>query len=233
MNWDDVGFLLSKNRYNENSLIVEVFTKDHGKMSGIIFGGTSKKVKNYLQIGNQLYTTFNSKTENRIGYFKIEIFKAFSPIYFDDPKKLNCILTAMNLIKILTAESQTNKNIFNLLNDFYQILNEPYWLKEYIFWELKLLSLLGFNLDLKALVSKEIIDNKILYIAKSSSEKKIVPNFLIEKNDKPENIKDLLNGLKLIGDFMEKTILKPNNVNYPISRNQFINSLAKLNQNLI
>ena len=60
-----------------------------------------------------------------------------------------------------------------------------------------------------------------------------MPNFLIEKNDKPENIKDLLNGLKLIGDFMEKTILKPNNVNYPISRNQFINSLAKLNQNLI
>ena len=233
MNWDDVGFLLSKNRYNENSLIVEVFTKDHGKMSGIIFGGTSKKVKNYLQIGNQLYTTFNSKTENRIGYFKIEIFKAFSPIYFDDPKKLNCISTAMNLIKILTAESQTNKNIYNLLNDFYKILNEPYWLKKYIFWELKLLSLLGFNLDLKAMVNKEIIDDKILYIAKSSTEKKIVPNFLIEKNDKSENIKDLLNGLKLIGDFMEKTILKPNNVNYPISRNQFINSLAKLNQNLI
>ena len=75
------------------------------------------------------------------------------------------------------------------------------------------------------MVSKEIIDDKILYIAKSSIEKKIVPNFLIEKNDKPENIKDLLNGLKLIGDFMEKTILKPNNVNYPISRNQFINSL--------
>ena len=46
----------------------------------------------------------------------------------------------MNLIKILTAESQTNKNIYNLLNDFYQILNEPYWLKKYIFWELKLLS---------------------------------------------------------------------------------------------
>tara|TARA_B100001063_G_scaffold131484_1_gene122905 strand:+ start:1238 stop:1918 length:681 start_codon:yes stop_codon:yes gene_type:complete len=226
MNWDDVGFLLSKNRYNENSLIVEIFTKNHGKMSGIIFGGTSKKVKNYLQIGNQLYTTFNSKTENRIGYFKIEIFKAFSPIYFDDPKKLNCISTAMNLIKILTAESQTNKNIYNLLNDFYQILNEPYWLKKYIFWELKLLSLLGFNLDLKAMVSKEIIDDKILYIAKSSTEKKIVPNFLIEKNDKSENIKDLLNGLKLIGDFMEKNILKPNNVNYPISRNQFINSLG-------
>jgi len=229
MNWDDVGFLLSKNRYNENSLIVEIFTKDHGKMTGIIFGGTSKKVKNYLQIGNQLYTTFNSKTENRIGYFKIEIFKAFSPIYFDDPKKLNCISTAMNLTKILTAEAQVNKNIYNLLNDFYKILDDPHWLKKYIFWELKLLSLLGFNLDLESMVNKEIIDNKIIYTAKSSTEKKIVPNFLIEKSDKLENMKDLLNGLKLVGDFMEKNILKPNNVNYPINRSQFINSLSKLN----
>ena len=131
----------------------------------------------------------------------------------------------MNLVKILTVESQSNENIYNLINDFYKILNTPDWLKKYIFWELKLLGKLGFDLDLQSMVRKELIDNKILYISKSSVEKKVVPNFLIDKNDKTENLKDLLDGLKLVGDFMEKTILKPNNVNYPISRNQFINSL--------
>ena len=64
MIWDDTGFLLSKNKYNENSLIAEVFTKDHGKISGIIFVGTSKKIKNYLQIGNKIYVNYNSKSEN-------------------------------------------------------------------------------------------------------------------------------------------------------------------------
>ena len=118
MNWDDTGFLLSKNRYNENSLIAEIYTKDHGKISGIVFGGTSKKIKNYLQIGNQLYTNFNSKSENKIGYFKIEIFKAFSPSYFDDEKKLYCISAVMNLVKILTAESQKNTKIYQLINDY-------------------------------------------------------------------------------------------------------------------
>jgi DNA repair protein RecO (recombination protein O) len=225
MNWDDVGFLVSKNRYNENSLITEIFTKDHGKVSGIIFGGTSKKIKNYLQVGNLLYTTYNSKTVNRIGYFKIEIFKAFSPIYFDDPQKLNCISSAMNLIKILTADSQTNENVYKLINDFYKILSQTDWLKKYVFWELELLSVLGFNLDLKQMVNKEIIDNKTVYVAKSVTEKKIVPNFLIDNDENSNNSKDLLNGLKLVGDFMDKTILKPNNVNYPLSRNQFINSL--------
>ena len=226
MNWDDVGYLLSKNRYNENSLIAEIFTEKHGKTSGIIFGGTSKKIKNYLQIGNKLYTTFNSKSENRIGYFKIEILNAFSPNYFDNSNKLNCISSAMSLIKILTAESQINESVYNLIDDFYQLLEKPDWLKKYIFWELDLLSIIGFNLNLKKIVNKEFIDNKTLYVVKSSTDKKIVPNFLIEKNDNLENIKDLLNGLKLVGDFMYKTILKPNNVNYPISRNQFINSLG-------
>ena len=225
MQWDDKGFLLSKNRYNENSLIAEIFTKDHGKISGIIFGGTSKKMKNYLQIGNNLYINFNSKSENRIGYFKIEIFKAFSPIYFDNPKKLFCVASAMNLIKILTAESQSNIRVYQLINDFYLILKESNWLKEYIFWELKLLSILGFNLNLKDIVNKKIIDNKTLYIAESFSEKKIVPNFLIDEKINSNNITDLLDGLKLVGDFMEKSIFKPNNINFPISRNQFVNAL--------
>ena len=38
MNWIDQGFLLSKNRYNENSIIAELYTLDRGKVSGIIFG---------------------------------------------------------------------------------------------------------------------------------------------------------------------------------------------------
>ena len=33
-----------------------------------------KKIRNYLQIGNQLYVNYNAKLENKIGYFKIEIF---------------------------------------------------------------------------------------------------------------------------------------------------------------
>ena len=225
MNWDDTGFLLSKNRYNENSIITEIFTKERGKVSGIIFGGTSKKIKNYLQVGNLLYTNYNSKSVNRIGYFKIEISKAFTPIYFDDPKKLNCISSSMNLIKILTADSQRNEDIYKSINDLYKILEEPDWLKRYIFWELNLLSILGFNLDLKQMVNKEILDNKTVYFAKSSTERKLVPNFLIDKDENQENIKDLLNGLKLVGDFLDKTILKPNNINHPFTREQFINSL--------
>tara|TARA_B100000029_G_scaffold412065_1_gene414629 strand:- start:440 stop:1120 length:681 start_codon:yes stop_codon:yes gene_type:complete len=225
MIWDDKGFLLSKNRYSENSLIAEIYTKNHGKISGIIFGGTSKKIKNYLQIGNELFLNYNSKSDNRIGYFKIEIFNAYSPIYFESSQKLNCIISSMNLVKILTAESQVNIKIYNLIGELYSIISNDNWIQKYIYWELELLKLLGYDLELTSKVNKKIIDNNIFYVAESTSEKKFVPNFLIDKNESVKDLKILLNGLKLIGDYLEKTIFKPNNINYPISRSQFINSL--------
>tara|TARA_B100000575_G_C23058328_1_gene609288 strand:- start:290 stop:994 length:705 start_codon:yes stop_codon:yes gene_type:complete len=225
MIWDDIGFLLTKNRYNENSLIVEIFTKKHGKVSGIIFGGTSKKIKNYLQIGNNLYVSFNSKSENKIGYFKVEINKAYSPYYFDNQQKLLCISSAMNLIKILNADSQSNHLIYSLIENFYLLLEKENWLKNYIYWELELLKILGYDLDFKDLVEKKFDGDKFQYITKSLNFKRIVPNFLIDKNQKNEKINILLDGLRLISDYLDKTILKPNNLNHPINRLHFINTL--------
>ena len=225
MIWDDKGYLLSKNKYSENSIISEVFTKDHGKVSGIIFGGTSKKIKNYLQIGNKIHVNFNSKNDNKLGYFKVEIQQALSPLYFDNQKKLSCITSAMNLIKILTAENQKNINIYELIKDFYLLLDKDNWIKRYIFWELDLFRVLGYDLELKNLVDKEVVGDKLQYISKSNTNKKIIPNFLIEKNEEPVDLTNLKKGLFLIGDYLEKTILRPNNLSQPISRLNFINSL--------
>ena len=225
MNWDDSAYLVSKNRYSENSIIAEVFTENHGKISGIIFGGTSKKIKNYLQIGNKIYVNYNSKSVTRIGYFKIEILKALTPMYFDENQKLSCITSAMHLIKLLTAEAQSNKEIFKLIDKFFEILTSDNWIQKYIFWELELLKLLGYDLELKNMVEKEIINNETNYYVKSSTEKKNIPNFLIDENNLDVNLKNLLKGLKLVSDYLEKSILKPNNLNLPTSRTHFINLL--------
>ena len=88
-----------------------------------------------------------------------------------------------------------------------------------------LLKLLGYDLDLKNIVKKEIIDNKVNYYVKSITEKKNVPSFLIEENLEKIDIKNLLKGLKLVSDYLEKSILKPNNINYPSSRQYFVNLL--------
>lgn len=225
MMWDDIGFLVSKNRYNENSLISEIYTMEHGKVSGIIFGGTSKKIKNYLQIGNKLHVNYNSKSENKIGYFKVEIDQILSPLYFDNQQKLACIISAMNLIKTLNAEAQRNKYIYILIENFYKILKSKNWIKDYIFWELDLFKSLGFDLRFENLVQKKIRGNQYEYYTKSNSDPKLVPSFLIDRNDEDVSLEILLNGLKLVGNYLEKTILKPNNLTQPLSRIEFISTL--------
>ena len=225
MTWDDLGYLLYKNKYNENSLIAEIYTKNHGKVSGIIFGGTSRKIKNYLQIGNNIHVNFNSKLENRAGNFKVEIQEALSPYYFDNRKKLSCIFSAMNLIKILTAEAQVNKSIYDQIEKFYILLKSENWIKDYIFWELNLFKILGYDLQIENLVDKKIVNSQTVYMSKSLSTKKIIPNFLIEKNDEKVELEILMNGFNLVSDYLDKSILKPNNLTQPISRLDFINSL--------
>ncbi len=225
MTWDDSGFLLSKNKYSENSLIVEIYTKQHGKVPGIIFGATSKKIKNYLQIGNKFSLSYNSKSDSKMGYFKVEIDQALSPFYFDNQNKLACITCAMSLIKLLNADYQKNIDIFYLIENFYIILKSKNWIKDYIFWELELFRKLGYDLNLLNLVDKMSIKENFQYVTKSNINKKIVPNFLVEKNDKIEDLPTLLKGLKLVSDYLEKTILRPNNLSQPTSRLEFINIL--------
>jgi len=90
---------------------------------------------------------------------------------------------------------------------------------------LELLKLLGYDLELKNRAVKEVIDEKVNYFVKSSSEKKIIPNFLIDKNYENVDLKNLLKGLRLVTDYLEKSILRPNNLNLPTSRTHFVNLL--------
>ena len=81
------------------------------------------------------------------------------------------------------------------------------------------------DLELKNMVEKEIVDKKVNYFVQSSTEKKVIPNFLIEESYKKVDLKNLLQGLKLVSDYLEKSILKPNNLNLPSSRTHFVNLL--------
>ena len=226
MIWQDEGFLLSKNKYNENSVIAEFFTKKYGKVTGFIFGATSAKIKNYLFIGNNFYLNFNSKNENKIGYFKIEINKIQTPIYLDNETKLLCIIYSMNLIKILTVESQESKNIYNLIDSLFEILSKDNWLTDFILWELNFYKNIGYDINFENYV-KKVSDKKEKEKFVVQSNDKIIPNFLIYRNNISKDFNDVISGFKIVGEFLEKTILKPNNITYPISRSHFLNSIKR------
>ncbi len=223
MNWQDKGYLLSLNKYNENSSIAEFYTENNGKIVGVIFGSTSKKIKSYLLIGNKFHINSNLREDGRLGYLKVEIDEIKTPVYLENKKKLFCIIYCMNLIKILTAENENNVEIFNHLEKLFKIIELDNWLVEFLYLELNILKSIGYDINFKDYVVDKSINGQTKYIVDSSQ--KIIPNFLIDKNISPENLKDIHSGFSIVGDFLDKTIIKPNNKNYPSSRNDFVNLL--------
>ena len=129
----------------------------------------------------------------------------------------------MNLIKILTVENENNIEIYNLLEKLFKIIEFDNCLVEFLYLELNILKPIGYDISFKDYVVDKNINGQTKYIVDSSQ--KIIPNFLIDKNNSPENLKDIYSGFSIVGDFLDKTIIKPNNKNYPSSRNDFVNLL--------
>ena len=223
MNWQDKGYLLSLNKYNENSSIAEFFTENNGKVVGLIFGSTSKKIKSYLLIGNKFHINSKLRQDGRLGYLKVEIDEIKTPVYLENKKKLFCIIYCMNLIKILTVENEINIEIYSLLEKLFKIIDFDNWLVEFLYLELNILKSIGYDINFKDYVINKNINGQNKYVV--DSNQKIIPNFLIDKKITPENTKDIYSGYSIVGDFLDKTIIKPNNKSFPSSRNDFISLL--------
>ena len=127
----------------------------------------------------------------------------------------------MNLIKILTVENESNMEIYFLLEKLFKIIDLDNWLVEFLYLELNILKSIGYDINFKDYVVNKNINGTSKYVVDSSQ--KIIPNFLIDKKIIPENTKDIYSGYSIVGDFLDKTIIKPNNKSFPSSRNDFIN----------
>ena len=177
MQWKDEGYLLYKNNYDENSIIIDAFTSEHGKHSGIVYGGSSRKLKKIFQIGNKILLNWKSKNENRTGYFSVELIDPISPFYFDDKKRSVCILASTSILKILLPERQNNKKIYNSFEKMLSTLNSKDWINVYIHWELSLIKDLGFGYDLKK-DNEDNIKKALIFNRKLLMENFIIPNRL-------------------------------------------------------
>ena len=148
MNWEDECYLLSKRKFRENAKIINVFSQTKGKVSGVVYGGNSRKIRNYLQISNKLFIVHNSKSENKLGYFKTELVKPISPMYFNDKKRTTALISVCSILNVLLPESQPNKKIYKSFEDFIGSINLKNWIILYIFFELNLIKDLGYDPDL-------------------------------------------------------------------------------------
>ena len=217
MNWEEECFLLSKRKFRENANIINVFTLSKGKVSGIVYGGNSRKIRNYLQICNKLFIIHNSKNENKIGYFKTELIKPISPLFFNDKKRTSAILSICSILNILLPENQPNKSIYMSFEKFINSINLENWIILYIFLELNLIKDLGYDPNLEKFKDESSDDEK----------KKIkidtfvyeVPKYLITKKPPIKLSNNLIKkSLNFTRNIIQNRFFLPNNLPFPKSR---------------
>ncbi len=218
MIWEDECYLLSKKKFRENANIINIFTQKKGKIDGIVYGGTSRKVKNYLQISNKLFVSHTSKSENRIGYFKTELIKPISPLYFNDKERTSALISICSLLNILLPYSQPNKKIYESFEKLINSINLEYWIFLYIFFEINLIKELGYDTNLVEHLNSLKSDKDLLKI-KIDGYIYEIPNYLIQKKI-PENFTNLLirKSLYFTRQVMQNKFFIPNNLLFPKSR---------------
>ena len=217
MIWEDECYLLSKRKFRENANIINIFTQKKGKVDGIVYGGNSRKIRNYLQISNKLYVSHNSKNENKIGYFKTELIKPISPLYFNDKERTSALISICTLLNILLPESQPNKIIYTYFENFINSITFDNWILIYIFFEINLIKELGYDTNLVIHKNNENINetNRIKideYIYE-------VPNFLVLKKIPINYTNSLIKkSLYFTRQVLQNKFFIPNNILFPKSR---------------
>ena len=218
MIWEDECYLLSKRKFRENANIINIFTQKKGKVDGIVYGGTSRKVRNYLQVSNKLFVSHVSKSENRIGYFKTELIKPISPLYFNDKERTSALISICSILNILLPDSQPNQNIYKTFENLINSINLKDWIFLYIFFELNLIKELGYDTNLLENLTENKIDSDLIKI-KIDGYNYEVPNFLIYKRT-PEVFSNniIRKSLYFTRQVLLNKFFIPNNLSFPKSR---------------
>ena len=217
MNWEDECYLLSKKKFRENANIINVFSKNRGKVSGVVYGGNSRKIKNYLQISNKLYINHNAKNENRLGYFKTELVKPISPLYFNDKERSSALLSISSILNILLPDSQPNQNIYKSFEEFVNSIKLDNWVILYIFLELSLIKDFGYDPNFEKFKNnKSETDFQKIKIDTFTYD---VPSYLIQNRIPDDLSKNLIKAsLNFTRNIIQNRFFLPNNLPFPKSR---------------
>ena len=218
MNWTDEGLLLSVNPHGEKSAIIQVLTKTKGIHAGILQNAFSRKMSYTLQPSSQLHLNWSSRLEEHLGSYKVDLVKTRADIFLRNKLALDMFNSLSSLCISTLAERDPMPEFYGITVKFLdQIVNQKKWEFLYLDWELHLLTLIGYGLDLNKCVASGTTEN-LFYISPKSGkavskekglkyDRKLLrfPNILRDMNKNNEfSRSELVAGLSITGFFLKK-----------------------------
>jgi DNA repair protein RecO (recombination protein O) len=223
MRLSDTGIILSKQRYQDKNLILQIFTYENGVYRGFAKNGSGSSK---FEVGNKLEINWYARLPEQLGSFsKCELVKHNSAVLFSEPLKLLVLQCACELFSRTLNEREAYPKLFHSLDEFLSHLvkdeiKDHSLMAHYIFLELELLYHIGFGLDFSCCAGNGSKDNLAFVsprtgraVSQEMGQKYRdrllkLPQFLIRKDDTPDN-DDIKSGLDLTSYFLSKQIKVP------------------------
>jgi DNA repair protein RecO (recombination protein O) len=148
--WSDRAISLGLRRFGETGAILDVFAREQGRQRGLIYGGASRGKRAVMQPGNTLAVTWKARSEDRLGFFALAEPEAErSARHLSDPVALAGLSALAETLLAALPEGDIKPGLFDAAETVLDELSHPdVWPALYVRWELGLLTMMGFGLDL-------------------------------------------------------------------------------------
>lgn len=234
MQWVDEGIVLGTRQFGESSVILELFTRCHGRTMGLVPGGRSKTKSALLQGGNVLHAVWRARLDEHLGTYQVEPVHMRSHNLLGAPLALYGFMSIAALLRYL-PERDPHEDLFETVYQVLEHLGE-HTISPLLFIRLELafLSEAGFGLDLTECAATGTQQN-LVYVSPRTGRAVCaeagepykqrllkLPWFL--NNMTLENISssDLQAGFLLTEHFLKRWIFEPRGVACPRERARFI-----------
>ena len=240
MKWRAEGILLSKRRLGESAAIITAFTEEYGRHSGVVYGGASRRMAPILQLGEQLDLSWRARIEQHIGTFGVETVRSRAATAMSGRLSLAGLKAVAALLDFALPEREPYSVLYRHTEKLLDLLGQDsVWPLAYLHWEMTLLAVTGFGLDLaKCAVTgrKDDLD----YVSPQSGRAvtsegagnwvtKLLPLPSCLRGEEPESVLEVIKGLQTTGYFLE-TKMAPTLGNKPLpeDRKFLLSVLTKL-----
>lgn len=213
--WRDEGVLLAVRKHGENAVIIDVLTQRHGRHSGVVRGGAGRKQAPVLQPGAQLDLVWKARLEEHLGSFTVEPLRSRAAQVMTNPLALAGLTSTVGLLCFSLPEREIYPNLYTISVNLLDLMCvTDAWPLAYLQWEIQLLEMLGFGLDLnQCAVSGEIED--LTFVSPKTGravaahhagewKMRLLPLVPCMKGEGNAENNEISEGLRTTGHFLEK-----------------------------
>lgn len=240
MHWQDEGIILGCRKHGETSVILEAFTRTHGRTLGLVRGGRSRTLQPALQPGNRVRLDWRARLEDHLGQFTVEPLELRAARLMETPSGLQGVQLLAAHLRLL-PEREGLPGVFDAVDAMILHLPEARDAGELVVrFEIALLEELGFGLDLARCAMTGAQDG-LAYVSPKTgravtreagapwADKLLaLPGFLrAGANARPDS-EALAAAFALTGHFLARNVYEPRGITAPPVRDAFLRTLASL-----